>query len=265
MKWIHFFVRLYIKGSVHVALAVTSMVYITERIAQSPFSKSLYTAVFFGSIVSYNFIKYGLEAKRYVIRSKQLMIPVMVLSVVGGMLAIYTGISLTYDQYKILGVLMGFLLLYTVPLWPLKSNLRNYSGLKIYIVAAVWTGVTVILPLAEHPFEHLIALSLSRFIFVIVLMLPFEIRDLKYDDPDLQTIPQQLGVLKTKWLGGLLTFLWVLLEIFMSFHSWWMTLIIALLLGCALYFSDTDNRRSYTVFWVEALPIFYAILLAYFF
>ena len=37
---------------------------------------------------------------------------------------------------------------------------------------------------------------------VFVLTLPFEIRDLQYDDSTLETLPQRVGVKKTKIIGG---------------------------------------------------------------
>ncbi len=258
---IQFLIRLYIKGSIHVALAVTSMVYVTEILTHNKFPYHFYLAVFFGSIVGYNFIKYGLEVKRYIIANKQLVLPLLVLSVVSGILAIYFGLGFSYQQYKIIGILLALLILYTIPLVPNLSNLRNYSGLKIYIVAAVWAGVTVVLPLSSSTLDNWLAFTLSRFIFTLVLMLPFEIRDLKYDAPNLKTLPQQLGVRNTKILGVVLLIAWLIFEVVLLVHPLFISLLMALTLGIALLLSKVENKRIFTVFWVEAIPIFYAALL----
>lgn len=258
---IQFLIRLYIKGSVHVALAVTSMVYVTEKYTNNEFPNSFYLSVLFGSILGYNFIKYGLEVKRYIIANKQLVFPLMVLSGVSGILAMYFGLEFIIEQYKIVGILLALLILYTIPLIPNLSNLRNYSGLKIYIVAAVWTGVTVFLPLSSSPLDNQLTFAISRFLFTLVLMLPFEIRDLKYDAPDLKTIPQQLGVTNTKRLGAILIIAWLILELFILKHPMLINLVMALTLGTALFLSKVENKRAFTVFWVEAIPILYALLL----
>ena len=36
--------------------------------------------------------------------------------------------------------------------------------------------------------------TFQRFLFVVVAILPFEIRDIQYDSLKLSTIPQQIGV-----------------------------------------------------------------------
>ena len=39
-----------------------------------------------------------------------------------------------------------------------KKKLRSISGLKIYIIAIVWSGVTVFLPLINDEFEIMMML-----------------------------------------------------------------------------------------------------------
>ena len=104
-------------------------------------------------------------------------------------------------------VFFGLTFLYTVPFFPNKENVRNWSGVKIYIVAFCWAGITILLPLinAETPISADVFLKFGqRFLLVIILILVFEIIDLKKDDPSLMTVPQKIGVEKTKILGLLL-------------------------------------------------------------
>jgi len=57
--------------------------------------------------------------------------------------------------------------------------------------------VTVLLPIIHSGYELTITvllIILQRVIFIIILMIPFEIRDLKYDDENLKTLPQLIGV-----------------------------------------------------------------------
>ena len=95
-------------------------------------------------------------------------------------------------------------LLYTLPFFPNRKNARNWAGIKIYIVALCWVGVTVVLPIMDAEIvltSDVYLKCLQRFILVFVLILIFEIIDLKNDDPHLQTVPQQIGVRQTKVLG----------------------------------------------------------------
>ena len=71
----------------------------------------------------------------------------------------------------------------------------------------ILAGVTFFIPLqlVDESVDAKFLLGFTqRFLFVFVLMLPFEIRDMKYDSLKLSTIPQQIGIIKTKAIGLLL-------------------------------------------------------------
>ena len=92
----------------------------------------------------------------------------------------------------VLGCFSVFTFFYAVPfIW--NKNLRKFSGLKIFVVAIVWGGVAVIVPLVAS--ESQITTDnwltfLQIVIIVITLTIPFEIRDLPYDARELKTLPQ---------------------------------------------------------------------------
>ena len=97
---------------------------------------------------------------------------------------------------------------YVIPLRAVLKNLRSFYGLKIFIVSCCWTLLTGLFPLLELSVwegDKIIYLGLY-FLLIFVAILPFEIRDLSRDAADLGTVPQQLGVRKTRWLGLLLLF-----------------------------------------------------------
>src|SRR5690606_8884320 len=81
--------------------------------------------------------------------------------------------------------------LYAIPILPKrffidqKKNLRNIGGLKVYVIALVWAGVTVLLPVMDISgvfTSDVLIIAIQRFLLVMLLMLPFEIRDLQYDN-----------------------------------------------------------------------------------
>ncbi|MEZ4885079.1 MAG: UbiA family prenyltransferase [Chitinophagales bacterium] len=95
--------------------------------------------------------------------------------------------------------------LYTLPLIPSKSGwkkLRDIGMLKIFLIAFIWTISTAVLPVLQcnasfqDPHTWLVILEKALFIFAITL--PFDIRDMDYDQSrNLKTIPQVIGVEKT--------------------------------------------------------------------
>ena len=91
-----------------------------------------------------------------------------------------------------------------------------------------------------------------------------EIRDLKFDSIKLATIPQQIGVKKTKILGVLLLLIFLGLNVFkeeiITIYLY-KEIIMTFILMLFILFSTKYRNTYYTSFWVEALPIFWLILM----
>jgi hypothetical protein len=92
-------------------------------------------------------------------------------------------------------------------------------------------------------------------------MLPFEIRDMNFDDLKLSTIPQKIGLFNTKKLAyfGIL----VLIFFLYSNTSKLEIISISIMLTILCVFivkSRPQNSFYYTAFWVEALPIFWWLM-----
>ena len=107
---------------------------------------------------------------------------------------------------------------------------------------------------------------IQRFILVFVLILIFEILDLANDDPHLQTVPQQIGVKRTKNLGYFLLMIFCVLEFFNSnFNSnidhLFLVVVIAIITALFLAFANEKRSKYYTSFWAESVSILWWILL----
>ncbi|HIP27175.1 MAG TPA: hypothetical protein EYG80_05925 [Flavobacteriaceae bacterium] len=155
------------------------------------------------------------------------------------------------------------ILFYTFPME--KYSLRNIAGLKLFLIAFSWAGITVLFPLVQNYISLRFADYLTfiqRFIFVIVITIPFDIRDMKYDNSSLKTLPQQLGVSKTKIVGVLLIVLFIIIEVIKSNgdQSVWSTLIISIISGILLVKSTKNQSKYYSAFFVEALPILWFLI-----
>ena len=166
----------------------------------------------------------------------------------------------------------GFLaltLLYTLPFFPNRKNARNWAGVKIYIVSLCWVGVTLVLPILNSGIfitSDFYLKCIQRFILVFVLILIFEIIDLANDDPHLQTVPQQIGVKRTKMLGWFLMVVFYFLEFFKSnFDEKQLVVNFILVVLIALFFLFANEKRSkyYTSFWVESIPTLWWLMVVF--
>jgi hypothetical protein len=97
------------------------------------------------------------------------------------------------------------------------------------------------------------------------LILIFEIKDLKNDDPHLKTVPQQIGVTKTKNLGLILLILFIGIGFFNGninnqYLESLLNSVIVIVIGFFLFFSNENRSKYFTDFWVESIPIVWWLL-----
>lgn len=257
----------YINASIHVALAVYALVRVTELYFDLPYNENLNYFIFYGTITGYNFVKYAGVAKLHHRSLTNNLKVIQIFSLICFVLLCYYAWQLPLKVLLLLLPFGALTLLYAVPfLSGFQKNLRSIGHLKIIVVALVWAGVTVILPLydAEKTIDLNSCLSLiQRFLLVIVLVLPFEIRDLKYDVISLQTIPQKIGIKKTKKLGYVLLVFCLVLEFVISPNTHFRTVFLVLFfVTLFLLMRATENQsKYYSSFFVEAIPIVWGLIL----
>ena len=260
----------YINSSIHVALSVYALVQLTQILfsISNDFATSYFA--FFGTIVGYNFVKYDALARAKRLKMTLQLKAIAFLSFLSLVVTGYYFLQLQKNTQIIGFVFLAITLLYTLPFFPNKKNARNWAGIKIYIVALCWVGVTLFLPIfnTNLPFTNYVFLvAAQRYILIFVMILIFEIIDLRLDDPHLKTVPQQIGVLKTKRVGVTLMVLFVLLEFLSTdFKMEFLALKSALAITTILFllFSNENRSRYYTSFWVESIPIFWWLFLLVF-
>ncbi|MFM9987426.1 hypothetical protein [Flavobacterium sp.] len=266
----------YIDSSIHVALSCFALVKMTHYMFHIPADTPITYFAFFGTIVGYNFVKYDALARTKKFQMRNELKAIAFLSFLS---LIVVGFCFFYLQKITQIVSMAFLsltLLYTLPFFPNKRNARNWAGVKIYIVALCWVGVTLVLPILNSGIEitsDFYLKCVQRFILIFVLILIFEIIDLQYDDPHLQTVPQQIGVKQTKYLGYVLLMIFCGLEIFnvkgndslnVKYFSLSLQSIISFIIAVFLFFSNDKRPKYYTSFWVESIPVVLCVLLLIF-
>ena len=266
-----------IDASIWVALAVSTLVGTTCFNLNIQLNWSLILLTFLGTIFGYNFVKYfeksqvldlGFKSKRIIKQFEILSYQektILLLSIVSAILCCKQFFILKIETQLVLVVSLILTFMYAVSLG--YTTLRNVAGAKIYIVAIVWALVSVLLPILESEIQFSIdswIILFQRFIFVIVLILPFDIRDLSVDDKKLSTLPQRIGVKYTKFYGLFLLMLFFFLEFFKNELQIVNLVVMPLIFMTTLFFlvlAKENQNKYYSSFFVEGIPVLWFVLL----
>jgi len=271
MKFLKQLLDFYINSSIHVALSCFALVNITNLMLNITNDNSLAWFGFFGTIVGYNFVKFDALARANKNKMRSKLKAITAFSFASLLSVIFYFFKLQYTTKISATFFLILTILYTLPFFPNTKNARNWAGLKIYIVAICWVGVTVMLPIlnSEIPFQDsFYIIALQRFFLIFPLILIFEIIDLKTDDTHLKTVPQQIGIKNTKILGFVLLIVFCGLGLFngningnFQVLDLLLNFVIAIVIAIFLYFSNETRSKYYTSFWVECVPILWWLLL----
>ncbi len=273
MKHLRAALEFYLDSSIHVAVAVCSLVYVTVFEYDLSVETNLLGFIFFATISGYNFVKYFGIARFHHRSLTSRLKAIQIFSFFAFGLMLYFAYFLPAAIYWHALALALVTFLYAVPFLG-KRTLRMFSGLKIFAVSLVWASVTVLLPVLAV--SEVIDLNVwltfvQRFIMVIVITIPFEIRDLRYDSTALGTLPQKLGVNASKWLAVILMYFGFTLDLFKDEFSCSHIVsfaITAFVCALALWGAKKDQKPYYASFFVESIPVFWVLifyLLKYYF
>ncbi len=107
-------------------------------------------------------------------------------------------IRLPTDVRIMLGIAGFVSIAYTLPLPILNKRLRDLPIIKIFVIASIWSYVTWIIPAGQKPSALTWIVFFERFLFLVALTIPFDIRDMRIDGLEgLQTLPQVFGTTKS--------------------------------------------------------------------
>lgn len=267
MSFLKHLFNFYINASIHVALAVYALTRVTEVYFDLPYNQNLDIFIFLGTITGYNFIKYAGVAKLYHMSLTKSLRLIQIFSFVCFVLLCYFGWLLPLKTLAYFTPFGVFTILYIIPfLGGFQKNLRGISYLKVFVVAGVWAGVTTSIPLLanDYAFDSTLILSFfQRMLFVLALILPFEIRDMQLDLQDVRTLPQKIGVQQTKKVGFVLLLFVLTLEFLITENNLLRNVSLGICFGLLFFIMRTKENQSkyYSAFWVEAIPVCWWLLL----
>ena len=270
MRFFKKILNFYIFSNIHVALAGFCLTKITLlKFGIPAWETPIFIAL--SIIISYNFIRYY-EIKTHRLQWFQKWFfqhkkSLLVLSVSASLLLAYLVFFTRFNSTSLCLVFpFAFMtFFYAIPVFKMgktEVSFRNFPFVKIFSIAFAWAGLTVFFPLYEagYIFDKTVwIVFLQRFLILIAITLPFDIRDINTDDKLLKTLPQVLGVKGAKILGILLLCLFVLFVFFIenTYTANAEEILIAVITSVFLWFSSSKKTRYYTSFWVEAIPIFW--------
>ncbi|MDP5101276.1 MAG: hypothetical protein NWQ09_08115 [Nonlabens sp.] len=277
----------YIRSSLHVAFCFVALSFVISGNNPSSVSAPLFYVLQFCLVLcAYNFMKYGDLVR--IGRDFRFKLPVVALTVCVAVVGFVLLIPEFTHIYGFLTALIILGLLYTFP-FIFGKNLRSFVFLKLPIVALSWTILiaayinnTELAALRKYVGstfccfcnydrfvwidEQLAFLALGIFFFVFALCIPFEIRDIKYDKTHIQTLPQVLGLKRTKLLGYVSVIFALLF-----FNTYYNASPFALDLGLthlylicvvtclSIYYANTAKSDYYASLFVEAIPVLWLV------
>lgn len=149
-----------------------------------------------------------------------------------------------------------------------RRKLREWGMGKPFLLAFVWTGVTLGLPLVYigKAFEGLVYEGLSRFLFIAALCLAFDIRDQEADHAQgLRTWPNKIGRRGT-WAMAYACLALVAMGAFLAHGAYPGPRDIGLWSVCAfaaflMYKAQRNRSDLFYLFYVDGLMLAYAIVI----
>lgn len=238
--------------------------------------------LFFATICVYNFsillnrnkIQQNFSSKRttWIFKHDQLNIGITVISALS---LIPIGLMLGFKTQLLLGFLCTICISYAYPFFKLnekKFSLREVKGLKIFLIALVWSISVVYLPALEAnemASKNLFLLWVQQFLFIVAITIPFDVRDLLEDTQNkIATIPTMFGESKAYLISLFMLFGFLILILIgdgLNFSINFFALFSSLLITSWLIFkSKRVKNEVYYYLYLDGTLLLQYILLLFF-
>jgi 4-hydroxybenzoate polyprenyltransferase len=252
--WIKKVTEFILFGSIFIATCAVSFCIETNILLGVPLnSYHFYCFVFGATLVQYNL--HYLAKKSAVRHSERLAWSLknknihLILLVVGIILILFSLFSFHLIHFIALACLGFISLLYSFPFLPFskRKRIKDYGFLKILTLVLLWTIVTVWFPVADTKVDTtlLIFVFVKRFVFMFILCLLFDLRDIEIDTKEnIHTMAVVLGKKKSYHLSYLLLILFVLLSYLQYLLQPQTGFFIALLISAAITFAIIEMTKK---------------------
>lgn len=195
---------------------------------------------------------------------------VFALTGLAGLGTLVCGLLLPAHIFWALVPLGALSLTYSIPFIRWRGRwlrLKDLPGLKIFLIALVWGVATVTLPAWHRGLEpeqpRVMWLMLERALFIFIITLPFDVRDLARDrGAGLRTLPGLLGVARTRALAimALCVFMASAAVRHQAMGLVWPLAMSTLATGALLARLDERSSERYYSFYMEGTMLLQAAL-----
>lgn len=250
-----YFVKPIVFANFFVAISVSSLLLQSYWVLGTPPNLKQIGLLFFATLSLYNLhrtrhvektLKTDLSERHYwAIQNKMILIAIIAIS--SSLVGYFSyGRSLFFFIKMLPAVIIA--LGYTIPVIKMGKRyfrFRDIPGIKVSLIAFTVSYLTLVLGWEKSLFStHFFLLFLERFFFISAITIPFDIRDLHFDEHSkLKTLPAILGREKALLLSYLLLFMSVSMGVFLYFQ-FERTLLVQLFYGISLLYSGMVISRS---------------------
>ncbi len=248
---------LYLILNIHVAVAVIALYMVFNRDADITYIIFLFSS----TIVSYNLIRllsFGSNRffiKKYYAKYKQVILLFLGLTIPVSLLA-FLKLHLVIQLAIIPLFIITFLYNFDYKNLP---KFRDNGIIKILIVGFVWAGLVVLIPHFNNIDTVILLKTLLVFLYIVMLTLGFDKRDILIDQIDLKTLPQLFP--HSMFVIYLIFFLILSglnFIIYKNPNNWINELIIMISIVISCH-SNSEKSFYYTAFWLESMPILWLL------
>lgn len=240
-------------GAVFIALCAVALSIETNLLLVIPLNApSVYTFIFGATLLQYNLhylFKKGTVPDSERDNWSQSNKLIQKLLIITGLIMIGFSVwSLESRHFGVLAVLAILASLYSLPILPFtRKRLKEYGLLKITLLSLEWTLVTVWFPADQSgidPTSYWLVF-VRRFVFMFLLCLAFDIRDMHADSHDgIRTIPVRLGRAMSYRIADLCLILFLLFSVWQLVHTGNFIFFHAMLLSALLTKLILDKTKK---------------------
>lgn len=168
---------------------------------------------------------------------------------VGALLILFSFFYFKLKHFIILALLAAISFLYSFPFLPFakRRRIKDYGLLKIVTLSLLWTLVTVWFPVNSMQFDTLlfIFVFIKRFIFMFILCLLFDLRDIEIDRKEnIDTLPIMLGKKRSYNLSYILLGLFLAIALVQYFYLPQLPFLLAMLVSAAVTFFIIERTKK---------------------
>jgi len=260
-------IKLLINSNIYISLAAVALTVSTQiQLGLKPQWHPYLFLIFFATLFEYNLHRLitilthseaiNSEKHSWVKKNSIWFYVLVICSIIGFLISVFQA---KVSVLLTLAPIAGLTLFYSTPITKTANGifrLRQIPYLKIFLIAFVWSTITILLPVihSENKIEdwRVTTMIIERFLFVLAITIPFDIRDVEDDSKtELKTIPLKIGKNKSLKLSIVLMTLFLILTIIHYTIASQSFLIIAYVISflTTLFFLISKKIQNLTLYY----------------